>query len=413
MDTPAIERVTRELALRKALQDALLLFGRGVSARSSLAGALEALCVEANGLLGTARMSVWLHDRNGRTLTLSASSDPRDTVLPQAISTEEDSPVASVMRDLDPRLSGQGAAQWLGAPLRGWRRALGTLVLEGSAREAPAERLVDIIRDFAAHLSVALENVLVLDEVIRQHARQSEQALHGPSEKLAALGQVIAGIAHELNNPLQGVLGHVELLLASMPGGPAREDLQRIFTDADRAAKVVRNLLVFTGSRRLAKRQIDVLELIDSTIALREDAPAGGEVEVVRMPAAGPLSVLGDDELLQQALLNVLVNAEQALAERPSPRRIVVTPSSSAGIVRIVLEDTGPGIDPHVMARIFEPFFTTKALGKGTGLGLAIAAGIVHSHGGTIRADRSPLGGARFTIELPAADGKVKAPGAS
>jgi signal transduction histidine kinase len=399
------EQLARELALRKGLQEALVVFARGVSAKSSLPSALEALTGDMARLLGAERASVWLHDRDARTLTLAGSSDPRDGEAKQAISTDADSPVATALRRDGPEMSGTGAGQWLAAPLRGWRRALGTILLEGQPRELTAEQYVDVVRDFSPQLSVSIENLLSVDEVIRQHAhRASMEARLEPAEKLAAVGQFMAGIAHELNNPLQGVLGHVELLVATAPHGSSlRTDLKRIYADADRAAKIVRNLLVFAGSRRAARRRVDVGRLIARTIGIRESTPHRPPIVIDQQLEADLPPVIGDAGLLQQALLNVLVNAEQAVAESSEHGTVRVSAASDGATVRIVVEDTGPGIDPQSIDRIFEPFFTTKDTGKGTGLGLAITAGIIQEHGGRITASTSSLGGAMFTIELPAA----------
>ena len=400
------DQLARELTLRKGLQEALLVLARGGSARASLPAALEALSADVARLAGTQRASVWLHDRDARTLTLAGSSDPRDGAARQSVSVEDDSPVAAALRRDDPEMSGTGAGAWLAAPLRGWRRALGTLLLEGQPKDLTAAQYVDVMRDFAPQLAVTIENLQTVDEVIRQHAhRASIEARLEPAEKLAAVGQFMAGIAHELNNPLQGVLGHVELLVSTAPHGSSlRADLKRIYADADRAAKIVRNLLVFAGARRAARRRVDVGRLVTKTIGIRQSTPHRTPVRIAQEIAEDLPSVLGDAGLLQQALLNVIVNAEQAVAESTERGIVRVTATHAAPDVRIVVEDSGPGIDPGAIPHIFEPFFTTKESGRGTGLGLAITAGIVQEHGGTITAGTSALKGAMFTIQLPAAD---------
>jgi C4-dicarboxylate-specific signal transduction histidine kinase len=243
--------------------------------------------------------------------------------------------------------------------------------------------------------------------VIRQHAhRAGIEARLEPAEKLAAVGQFMAGIAHELNNPLQGVLGHVELLVATAPHGSSlRADLKRIYADADRAAKIVRNLLVFAGARRAARRRVDIARLIAKTVAIRESMPHRTPVRIEQDLAEPLPPVVGDAGLLQQALLNVIVNAEQAVAETGAPGLVRISASHASRRIRLVVEDSGPGIDPAVIDHIFDPFFTTKESGRGTGLGLAITAGIMQDHCGRISAATSSLGGAMFTIELPATDG--------
>jgi two-component system NtrC family sensor kinase len=221
------------------------------------------------------------------------------------------------------------------------------------------------------------------------------------SEKLAALGEFVAGIAHELNNPLQSVLGHIELLRATGAFPKAlRRDIQRVYREADRAAKIVRNLLVFAGSRRLVRRRVSINAVLSRVFALRGPALRAGSIEVVRRRGDGLPRVKGDPLLLQQAFLNIVLNAEQAIG---SSGRIETTKTLLANPSRIMVKvrDTGPGIPDAVLTRIFEPFYTTKEVGKGTGLGLAIAYGIIQEHGGQISAGNHPDGGAVFTVQLP------------
>jgi two-component system, NtrC family, sensor kinase len=224
------------------------------------------------------------------------------------------------------------------------------------------------------------------------------------SEKLAALGQFVAGIAHELNNPLQGVLGHLELLRATgaLPR-PLRRDVQTIYREAERAAKIVRNLLVFAGSRRLARRPVSLTAVLQKVLALRAAACRAAGIEVVRHYDEKLPRVQSDPLLLHQALLNIVMNAEQAVAATGRPGRIEITARAAQSGERIVttVRDTGEGIPADVLSRLFEPFYTTKEVGKGTGLGLAIAYGIVQEHGGHIAAANHPDGGAVFTVDLP------------
>ena len=397
MDATLLERVTRELALRKRLQEALLVFSRGVSARLALDTGLEALAQEVNDLFGADRTSIWLHDRRTQSLGLSGSSDSRIDAAQERIPTTDASPIARGMRQDGVQVTGSGPSRILVAPLRGWRRALGTLVIDGPPRNVDDEQMVELSTDLARQLSIAVEGVVVLEELIRQQARLLQ------SEKLASLGHFIAGIAHEMNNPLQSVLGHLELMIESKAHAADHTELKRIYLDAHRAAKVVNNLLVFGGSRRASRDAVDVDALIAGVIAIREAALPKSGVQVVRGgDPASDLRAAGDAELLQQALLNIVINAEQAIADGGTSGRVTITPAVQNGRVVITVDDTGPGIAPDVLPRIFDPFFTTKEVGKGTGLGLAIVYGIVHEHGGTIQASATAAGGARFTIDLPA-----------
>jgi two-component system NtrC family sensor kinase len=222
------------------------------------------------------------------------------------------------------------------------------------------------------------------------------------SEKLAALGQFVAGIAHELNNPLQSVLGHLELLRAT--GAFPRQlrlEVQTIYREADRAAKIVRNLLVFTGSRRLVRRPVNLNAVLQRVLASRQATFRAQDIEIVRHYDDKLPRLKGDPLLLHQVFLNMVMNAEQALATAGRPGRIEITTAARHGDVVASVRDTGDGIPFDALSRIFEPFYTTKDVGKGTGLGLAIAYGIVQEHGGQIAAANHPEGGAVFTVELP------------
>lgn len=404
IDAPDVERLTRELALRKRLQEAFLVFSRGVAAKLSLSTALGTFTRDVNELFGTARTSVWLYDRETRLLTLAGSSDPREVSSAATVSADEDAPPARALRRDSPELTGSEADSCLAAPMRGWRRALGTLVIEGQPALS-AEQFVELSGDVARQLATAVENLIVLDEAIRRHGdHEGTRTRLAQAEKLAALGRFAAGIAHEMNNPLQGVLGHLELVMNRMaPDAPEFTALQRIYADADRTAKMVQNLLAFVGSTRFSKVQVDLQRLIRDTIAIREGTPHRAPVTIASEEADDLPTVLADPLLIQQALLNVIINAEQAIADTSGSGRVVVSARGDRGGVIIDVDDTGPGIPDDVIPRIFEPFFTTKQVGKGTGLGLAITFGIIQDHGGTIAAGQSPQGGARFTIQLPAA----------
>jgi two-component system NtrC family sensor kinase len=287
------------------------------------------------------------------------------------------------------------------APLRGWRRALGTVVIENPVFTDEA-RLLTQTDELVRQLSVGLENVLLLEEVLRQRQRLAQ------SEKLASLGQFVAGIAHEMNNPLQGVLGHLELLMRTADR-PLKKELRGIYQEAERAAKIVSNLLVFSGSHGLRRRRVRVDRVVSKAVASRRASLRKQGIELVRESAPQLPAVSADALLLHQAFLNVLINAEHAATAATAPRRIAVDIREDAerALVVTTIRDSGGGIPPEVLPRMFDPFFTTKEVGKGTGLGLAITYGIIQEHGGAIHAANHPSGGAVFTIELPAEGARV------
>jgi PAS domain S-box-containing protein len=519
-------------------------FWRGVSTTHGLGPAIQGVLNEFSNHVGARRASVWLHDRRARELALFASSDPVYGAAARRISiTDPEMPAALGLRLERAQILGdgpQGRDSVVVMPLRGWRRALGTLVVEGTesavvARAGDQQRL-DLANELGRQLSVGIENVQLLEDMLRQRrlledtfnslvdpvivtdralrvvqmndacamrlgrsradlvdrslaelvgrdlaewvartdasveaegdtsvgTRTIEHAELGgifavsvtplinedgepvgnvviarditvqtrleadkealrtrlaQSEKLAALGQFVAGIAHEINNPLQGVLGHLELMLTAyrVPGlaktNPAaalpravRKDLRLIYHEADRAAKIVRSLLTFTGSQRKTPRRLRIDRVVTRLLASRRAALTRAGIELIRHQGEHLPPIMGDPLALHQALVNVFMNAEQAIASTGQTGSVTIaTASPDPSHVTITIRDTGPGIPPDVLPRIFDPFFTTKEVGQGTGLGLAIAYGVIQEHGGTIQASNAPGGGAVFTIRFEAA----------
>jgi len=532
-------QTTSQADLQAELRELLQAFSRDVSLTTLDAG-LEMLCSGANRLFDADRTSVWLHDRRSAVIVLSASSDVFYLTEERRIPTSDARPPAAALRHDRAEISATAANQGGGhtatvtIPLKGRRRALGTLVMEGVRLDPGSQMdLLDRADEMGRQLSAAIENVLLLDAVLRSRRelentfnsladlvavsdqngrlvymndaflgrigkdraalidRPIEEVVgdataglarsasadaasdlrrppgHAPkvvsaeildpklkgtfmmtitpllgeerepagvvlvardvtpqaeleaeraelrnrlvqSEKLAALGQFVAGIAHELNNPLQGVLGHLELLRATGAYPKAiRRDMQRIYREADRAAKIVRNLLVFAGSRRLVRRRTSVNATLSRVLALRAPALRAANIDVVRHHADLLPRVKADPLLLQQALLNIVLNAEQAIGTAGG--RIETSTSvqrdGTGPHVVVQIRDSGHGIAAGAMPHLFEPFYTTKEVGKGTGLGLAITYGIIQEHGGRISASNHPEGGAVFTVQLPAENG--------
>ena len=516
--------------LQRDVRELLEEFSASLSATLNLSAGLDIFCHGANRLFAADRTSVWIHDRRARHLVLKASSDTGDVARGVRISSEDQSaPAASAMRRARAEIISQSDGEvtaMVTVPLRGCRRALGTIVFEGVRVETGGELdLLDRADELGRQLSSAIENMQLLDDVLRSrrelentfdsishlvavsdmrgrivHVNQAfasrvgrrreelldrpladhigpelgawlerhksaavrpggdsaitcevvDPLLKGPfmvtvtdllnhdrepvgsvivardltpqtrleaereelrkrltqTEKLAALGQFVAGIAHELNNPLQGVLGHLELLrtTGAFPK-QLRREVQTIYREADRAAKIVRNLLVFAGSRRLARRSVSLNVVLQKVLALRTPAHRAYDIEVVRHYDEKLPRVQSDPLLLHQVFLNMVMNAEQAISATGRGGRIDISTSVSRSGDRIVatVRDTGVGIPEDTLSRIFEPFYTTKEVGKGTGLGLAIAYGIVQEHGGQIIAANHPDGGAMFTVDLPIA----------
>jgi signal transduction histidine kinase/CheY-like chemotaxis protein len=228
------------------------------------------------------------------------------------------------------------------------------------------------------------------------------------TEKLAALGQLITGVAHELNNPLTTILGYSQRLLQRRPGVDAEEmrQIRQIFEEAERATTILRQLLLNAHEDQPELRTVAINQLVAQTIELQQASLTQDNIRVqTDLDASDPL-VYGDTGQLQQVLMNLTGNARQALDEMGHGGTIRIR-TKQIGNQRVLLEvaDSGPGIPPENLGRIFDPFFTTKPAGVGTGLGLAIVLGIVREHGGHVNVASPPGGGAIFSIALCAAHG--------
>ena len=221
-------------------------------------------------------------------------------------------------------------------------------------------------------------------------------------EKLAALGQLVSGVAHELNNPLAGVMAFSQLLLAAPSvQGEEREATETIHHEAQRAARIVTKLLTFARQHTPERRSVDLNEIAIAALELRRYVLRANDVRIdMRLDDDLPRTA-ADAFQLQQVVLNLYANAEHALAERGAGRVLTVMTGVESGLLVLTVGDNGAGIPADRLARIFDPFFTTKPVGEGTGLGLSISDGIVREHGGRIRAESVPGDGASFTIELP------------
>jgi two-component system NtrC family sensor kinase len=229
-------------------------------------------------------------------------------------------------------------------------------------------------------------------------------------QRLAAVGQLVSGLAHELNNPLQGVLGYAELMLASRPASPETDELRSIRDNANRAAGIVRNLLTFAGRTTPARGWHQINGVVRDAIALREGELRGSGSDLT-FDAAEPLPpVYVDAARLEDVVGNLIQNAAAAIAARREGRgpraprgEITITTRLEGEPDRILIEvaDNGIGLKDEDLHRVFDPFFTTREVGKGAGLGLSVCYGIVREHGGQITAKNGPVGGAIFTVELP------------
>ena len=224
------------------------------------------------------------------------------------------------------------------------------------------------------------------------------------SEKLSAVGQFVAGVAHELNNPLTSVIGFSELLQATSTDPKQRDQLGHIARSAARCHKIVHSLLGFSRQHEPERKLVRLHEVADAVIEIVAYDMRVNNVELVRDYAPDLPPLLGDVHQLQQVVLNIVSNARQALETFRRDGHITLRTGATGDLVWLRIIDNGPGISPENLKKIFDPFFTTKPQGKGTGLGLSLSYGIVQEHRGSIRAESQPGLGTEFILEFPAAD---------
>jgi two-component system NtrC family sensor kinase len=296
--------------------------------------------------------------------------------------------------------------------LFGEHKTLAELMRAVAAGHQPApmvrrsQALGRVLRIVAASVARAVENasaVVVVEDISEQQMLEAQLI---QSEKMAAMGTLVSGVAHELNNPLTSIAGLSEFLLEQPPGAQLeRRHLQVISEEAARAGRIVRDLLTFSRKGPAERAPVDLGDVVQRTVQLMAYELKHRDVAVTTSVAPGLPPVMGDRFQLQQVVLNLLSNAGHALSALPAgrPRRIElrVAPESGRVVLRVI--DTGPGLTPEVKAQMFSPFFTTKAPGEGTGLGLFVSYGIAEAHGGALAAESQPGEGATLILSLPAA----------
>lgn len=230
--------------------------------------------------------------------------------------------------------------------------------------------------------------------------KQMEQKLI-MSDRLASIGELVSGIAHELNNPLTGVIGFSQLLLEKDVADDIKEDLAVISSESQRAARIVKNLLTFARKHTPVKQPSNMNTIIDDVLKLREYEQKVNNIEVIKRFDANIPEIMMDNFQMQQVILNIIINAEYFMMESHNRGTINIVTEKLDDLMRITISDDGPGIPPENLGRIFDPFYTTKEVGKGTGLGLSICHGIIIEHGGYMYAKSEPGQGASFVIEFP------------
>src|SRR6059058_3265978 len=287
-------------------------------------------------------------------------------------------------------------------PINSRGRILGTLSLGRKILDRFEGSEVALLEATADQIGLALDNARLYSETrhqLEELRRTQAQLLH--AEKLSAVGKLASGVAHEINNPLTTILGQAHLILAHPQATePVRERARIVTDEAARAARIVQNLLLFARQYPSERRPCSLAAQARRVLELKSYQLQQDNVKVVTEFAPSPY-VLGDENALQQVLLNLVQNAHQAMVQIAGPRVLTVRVWPDGASVCLEVRDTGPGIPEEAMPRIFDPFFTTKPPGEGSGLGLSVSYGIVGQHGGRLYAENRPEGGAMFVVELP------------
>jgi signal transduction histidine kinase len=283
-------------------------------------------------------------------------------------------------------------------PVRGEERIIGAMVLLSRASRERDDTLLAMLTDIGRRIGQHLDHRRTELELRKQREVLFE------SEKLSALGRLVAGVAHEMNNPLGIISSRIELMLADAEGQsfPAQflEDLRVVHRNVMRVARVAQALRSFARQSTGERRPVDLNTVVAETLLLVGKTMSTGNVRITtELDPALPL-LLGDANALQQVLLNLLTNAHEALAGAGEVRIQTGRDPAQRGRLRLIVADTGPGIPPAHLPHLFEPFYTTKP--SGTGLGLAVSYGIVQNHLGTIDVDSVPGQGVTFTLTFPA-----------
>ncbi len=280
------------------------------------------------------------------------------------------------------------------------QRADGTLLpieLTISEIQLPQRRV------FTAHL----RDLTQAREAERQVEQQRER-LH-QAEKLSAMGSLLAGVAHELNNPLAILVAQSTLLMETAADAAQRRRAERIHAAADRAGRIVKSFLAMARQRPEKREPTQINDLVRATADMLAYGLRSHDVTLDLDLDPSLPSIVADRDFIGQVIANLVINAQHALVDMEPPRQVSISTRRKNGHVRLVVSDNGPGVPEAIAGRIFEPYFTTKPAGVGTGIGLSICKTVVESHGGSIALDRSEAGGARFTVLIPVAAGEADA----
>jgi GAF domain-containing protein/CheY-like chemotaxis protein len=356
------------------------------------------------------------HMRPGEVLDRGAGVIARAVAERRAVWTRDalNDPTVYFPEKFRETVSASGIRAVLSVPLIAKDEVIGALVVSSHEPRDFDEREASLLQAFADQAALALDNARLYASARDSLTRlRDTQAQLVQAAKMSALGQLVSGVAHELNNPLSVVIGYGQLLLGRELPQHLRRPVELMVSQGDRMAKIVRGLLFFARQRPPERVPVQVNQAVDDTLAMRINQLSLSGIVVERCFTDDLPSIAADAQQLQQVLLNLFLNAEQAILETKRAGRIVVRTSlvDAQRAVRIEVVDDGPGIAADALPHVFEPFFTTKEVGNGTGLGLSVSYGIVQEHGGRLSVESRP-GETIFTVELPIGTPVADAPAA-
>jgi signal transduction histidine kinase len=289
----------------------------------------------------------------------------------------------------------QGIRSLLAAPIVSQEAVVGVVIVNSYETNHFTPQRISLVLGIINGLGSLLENARLEDEGKRSEERMNETA------RLASIGELAAGVAHEINNPLTSVLGYSEMLMRSNIPEQFRKDVEIISVEAQRAAKIVKNLLFFARKSGTEKQYTDPNGIVNRALEMKSyDFKVNNIVVTSQLSPEIPKTMI-DEHQLVQVFLNVLTNAEQVMQKSEGKGQIGLCTTASNDAIEITITDNGPGMPPQELSRVFEPFFITKDVGQGTGLGLSISYGIIKEHGGEIRAESVEGEGTTFYITLP------------
>jgi two-component system NtrC family sensor kinase len=303
-------------------------------------------------------------------------------------------------REFSSFVEAEALQSWLWVVMWSGEKIIGVLGVSSRAEQTYGDRDEGLMIALGRQLANSIDKVRLYEETSKayDHLRRTQEQLL-QSEKMSAVGQLISGVAHELNNPLTAILGYSQLLESEELTEHQHEYVNKLYKQAQRTHRVVQNLLSFARQRKPAKMPVDVRRIVEDTLALRDYDLNLHNIIVDRKFDQTVPPVVADAHQLEQVFLNIINNAVDAMLEHARKGRLEVAITTQDSHVSLEFRDSGPGI--REINRIFDPFYTTKGVGKGTGLGLSICYGIIKEHGGDIRAFNRPDGGASLQVILP------------